>query len=78
MRVARGNSIRGEEKMIVCRRCGGRCDNGEIVKGICLECAEEERQQQIRAREVSMIMMEDMGYAGNDRKPYADRRILGT
>lgn len=35
--------------MVTCKRCGGNCDNGEVVGGICLECMEEERQEQIRA-----------------------------
>ncbi len=26
--------------MIVCEVCGGNCDNGEVIQGICLECRE--------------------------------------
>ena len=63
--------------MVICERCKGCCDNGEIIGGICLECVEEERQHQIRTEAVSR-MMEDAKYAGNDRKPYADGNILGA
>lgn len=42
--------------MVTCDRCGGNCDNGELVGGICLECMEEERQEQIRANTVIRIM----------------------
>lgn len=34
--------------MVTCRKCGGNCDPGEIVGGICIECMEQERQMQIR------------------------------
>ena len=26
--------------MIVCEVCGGNCDNGELIQGICPECRE--------------------------------------
>lgn len=42
--------------MVTCKRCGGNCDNGELVGGICLECLEEERQEQLRANTVVKIM----------------------
>lgn len=42
--------------MVTCRQCGGNCDNGELVGGICLECLEEERQRQIRAATVVKIL----------------------
>lgn len=42
--------------MVVCKVCGGNFDNGELVGGICQECAEEERQRQIRASAVAKMM----------------------
>ena len=42
--------------MVVCSVCGGNCDNGELVGGICLECLEEEQQRQIRASSVAKMM----------------------
>lgn len=42
--------------MVVCEKCGGNCDNGELVGGICPECLEEERQRQIRQDSVIKIM----------------------
>lgn len=39
-----------------CRWCHGRCDPGEMIGGVCLECREEERQQIIRKRSVAQIM----------------------
>lgn len=60
------DKIGREGKMVICERCKGYCDNGEIIGGICLECAEEERQRQSRAEAVSRIMMEDAGFGGKD------------
>lgn len=42
--------------MVVCKRCGGNCDNGELVGGVCLERLEEERQRQIRSTTVVKMM----------------------
>ena len=42
--------------MVTCKVCGGNCDNGELVGGICLECLEEEQQRQIRAASVAKMM----------------------
>lgn len=42
--------------MVTCNRCGGNCDNGELIGGICLECLEEEQQEQLRASAVAKIM----------------------
>ena len=42
--------------MVVCSVCGGNCDNGELVGGICLECIEEERQRRIRSESVIKMM----------------------
>lgn len=42
--------------MVVCKCCGGNCDNGELVGGVCMECLEEERQQQIRSATVVKMM----------------------
>ena len=38
--------------MVVCGVCGGNCDNGELVGGVCPECLEEEQQRKIRAESV--------------------------
>ena len=35
-----------------CKVCGGNCDNGELIGGVCPECREEERMRQIRADEM--------------------------
>ena len=32
-------------KGIECPICHGRCDPGEMIGGVCLECREEERQR---------------------------------
>lgn len=51
------NSTRERKKsMVKCKRCGGNYDNGELIGGKCIECLEEERQEQIRAGEVAKIM----------------------
>lgn len=42
--------------MVICKRCGGYCDNGELIGGICPDCMEEERQEQIRVDNVSNMM----------------------
>lgn len=42
--------------MVVCKECGGNFDNGELVGGVCQECAEEEQQRQIRASSVARMM----------------------
>lgn len=42
--------------MVTCKRCGGNYDNGELIGGKCLECLEEERQEQIRSNAVAKIM----------------------
>ena len=39
-----------------CRICHGTCDPGELVGGVCYECAEEERQRQIRTSAVHKMM----------------------
>lgn len=43
--------------MVPCRQCGGNCDNGELVGGVCLECLEEERQRQIRETAVARMLI---------------------
>lgn len=42
--------------MLTCKRCGGNYDNVELVCGVCTDCLEEERQEQIRASAVARIM----------------------
>ena len=47
---------RRDKKMVICKVCGGHCDNGELVGGVCPECLEEEQQRQIRAESVIKMM----------------------
>lgn len=35
--------------MVVCEKCGGNCDHGELVQGICPDCLEEERENREKA-----------------------------
>lgn len=42
--------------MVICKRCGGNYDNGELIGGICPDCIEEEMNEQIRADSVIKIM----------------------
>ncbi|MBO5208036.1 MAG: hypothetical protein J6B68_01690 [Lachnospiraceae bacterium] len=42
--------------MVQCKKCGYNYDNGELIDGICPECMEEERQEQIRANTVVRMM----------------------
>lgn len=42
--------------MVTCNRCCGNYDNGELISGICTDCLEEDRQEQIRYSAVAMIM----------------------
>lgn len=42
--------------MVTCNRCGGNYDNGELIGGICLECMEEEQQEQLRASAAAKMM----------------------
>lgn len=43
-------------RYLECRWCHGRCDPGDLIDGICLECLEEEQQRIIRKRSVAQIM----------------------
>lgn len=45
-----------EREMVVCEKCRGNYDNGELVGGIYLECREEERQRQIRASAIARMI----------------------
>lgn len=42
--------------MVICENCGGRCDSGDMVGKICLECLEEERQRQLRSDSIVRMM----------------------
>lgn len=46
-------------KGIECPICHGRCDPGEMIGGVCLECREEEEQRQTSADRVSKVMNGD-------------------
>ena len=43
--------------MIVCERCGGNCDPGEIVQGVCLECLEEQRMAVERSNSIKKMLV---------------------
>lgn len=43
-------------KGIECPICHGRCDPGEMIGGVCLECREEERQRIVRRDNVVRMM----------------------
>lgn len=43
-------------KTYMCSRCMGRCDPGEIIGTVCVECLEEEKQKQLRASTVARMM----------------------
>lgn len=43
-------------KGIECPICHGRCDPGEMIGGICLECREEEEQRQTSEDKLSKVM----------------------
>lgn len=45
-------------KGIECPICHGRCDPGEMIGGVCLECREEERQRIVRRDNVVRMMNE--------------------
>lgn len=55
--------------MYVCNICDANCDAGELIGGICPECAEKERLRKIMASRFEEIKdscgvqlrMEDMG-----------------
>ena len=34
-------------KYYICSDCQGRCDPGELVNGVCLECLENQRQAMV-------------------------------
>ena len=42
--------------MVICRRCKANCDNGELIGGVCPDCLEEEKREQLRADAVVRIM----------------------
>ncbi len=42
--------------MVVCERCGGNCDPGEIVQGICLECMEEQKMAVVRSSKIQRLL----------------------
>lgn len=42
--------------MITCRRCGANCDNGEMIGGICTDCLEDEKDEQIRASNFAKLI----------------------
>lgn len=44
----------------ICARCKGNCDPGEMVGTVCVECLEEEKQEQLRASTVARMMSSPM------------------
>lgn len=55
--------------MYICKNCEANCDAGELIGGVCPECAEKERLRQIMAARFAKIKdscgmqlrMEDVG-----------------
>ena len=43
-------------KGIECPICHGRCDPGEMIGGVCLECREKEEQRQTCEDKLSKVM----------------------
>ena len=39
-----------------CSVCGGNCDPGEIVNGVCLECMENKRQAMVTQNKVVSLL----------------------
>lgn len=44
--------------MLLCRRCGCRCDPADIVNGICDDCREEQWRMELLAEEVGRAKSE--------------------
>lgn len=44
------------ERLNKCRLCKGNCDCGELVNGVCTECLEEEKQEQIANSSIARII----------------------
>lgn len=42
--------------MVRCERCTHSYDRGEVIGGICVDCREKEKQEQLRASTVIKIM----------------------
>lgn len=42
--------------MVVCEKCGGNCDHGELVQGICPECWEAKEKEKART-----ALLEEVG-----------------
>lgn len=40
----------------ICSHCKGRCDPGEMIGSICMECLEDERLKQENSSKVVKIM----------------------
>lgn len=42
--------------MYKCDVCGGNCDCGELIGGVCLECLENQKQEQLVNTHVARII----------------------
>lgn len=42
--------------MYKCDVCGANCDCGELVGGVCLECLEEQKQEQLASTKFARII----------------------
>ncbi len=42
--------------MLKCRKCPGNFDPGDLVNGVCLDCLEEEKMEQLRNNRITNIM----------------------
>ena len=42
--------------MVMCDRCGANCDVGEVVGGICLDCLDQEKQNQSKSSRIAKLL----------------------
>ena len=42
--------------MYKCDVCGGNCDCGELVGGVCLECLEDQKQEQLANTQIARMI----------------------
>ena len=42
--------------MVICECCGANCDAGELIGGICLDCLEQEKQDQKKISIISKML----------------------
>ncbi len=45
--------------MVVCECCGGNCDAGDVIGGICLDCIEDEKQKETKKESLAKMINTD-------------------